>query len=134
MNLPQVTKGVARTELRDQRKNPKNWMDSDHFYRNDGNGKFTEVSKEIGTANWGSGLAISIGDLNKDGYPDVYITNDFETDNFLYTNNQRGGFVENIKNSMRHVSFFAMGSDMACLLYTSPSPRDQRGSRMPSSA
>ncbi len=87
--------------------------DSDRFYKNMGNGKFKDVSIEVGINNWGFGLGIGIGDLNGDLYPDVYITNDFGTDNFLYINNQNGSFTESLKSSFGHVSYFAMGMDIA---------------------
>ena len=113
MNLPQSTKNKSPEVLQATRLNPTNWMESDHFYINEGNNKYTEASKETGLANWGSGLGIAVGDVNKDGYPDIYIANDFATDNFYYVNQRNGKFNEEASDRFRHVSFFAMGVDMA---------------------
>ena len=85
---------------------------SDHLYQNNG-GKFTDVSVQSGIANWAHGLGIVIGDVNKDGYPDIYVANDFEVDDFYYQNNKDGTFTEKISENFGHVSFFAMGVDMA---------------------
>ena len=89
-----------------------NYPDSDQLYRNDG-GKFTNVSKQAGILNWGKGLGISLGDVNKDGFTDIYIANDFDIDNFYYINNGDGTFTEKLKDHFPHVSYFAMGVDMA---------------------
>jgi hypothetical protein len=86
--------------------------DSDRLYRNDG-GKFTDVTKEAGLLNWGYGLGIVFGDVNKDGFPDIFITNDFEVEDFYYENNGDGTFTEKLKEQFGHVSYYAMGVDMA---------------------
>ena len=152
--------------------------------RND-DGKFTDVSETAGIYGSliGFGLGVSVGDVNGDRYPDLYISNDFFERDYLYINNGDGTFLEDLENRVGHISHSSMGSDIAdinndgsmdifvtdmlpsdeyrlkttagfddinihqlkkrqgfhnqymhCLLYTSPSPRDQRGSRMPSSA
>lgn len=97
------------------RQNPGNRFgsDSDRLYKNLGNGKFEDVSISAGIANWGFGLGIGISDLNGDFYPDIYITNDFGTDNFLYINNRDGTFKESLYTNLSHVSYFAMGMDIA---------------------
>jgi len=112
MNVPSKTLNIPIADLRDQRLNPRDWLNSDHFYRNEGGNKFVEVSKEVGIANWGSGLGISIADINKDGFPDIYISNDFATDNFFFINTGTGKFIERAKLFLKHVSYFAMGVDV----------------------
>ncbi len=116
LNTPSLSKGMNLKTMMNARTNPsivKNErFQSDKFYRNDNN-KFIDVSEEVGVTNWGKGLGISVGDVNKDGYPDVFITNDFEIDNFYYENNGDGTFSEKCKERFPHVSFFAMGVDMA---------------------
>ena len=82
LNIPAVTRGKTSLDLKQLRLNPTDWKDSDHFYRNEGNDRFSEISQQIGIANWGQGLGIGLADTNKDGFAEVYITNDFETDNF----------------------------------------------------
>jgi hypothetical protein len=86
--------------------------DSDRLYRND-NGKYTDVTNEAGISNWGYGLGIVFGDINKDNYPDIFITNDFEVEDFYYENNGDGTFTEKLKERFGHVSYYAMGVDMA---------------------
>lgn len=85
---------------------------SDHLYRNDG-GNFTNVSKQAGVQNWGHGLGVAVGDINGDNLPDIYVSNDFEVDDFYYINQGDGTFKESLKNHFPHVSFFAMGLDVA---------------------
>ncbi len=87
-------------------------QDSDRLYRND-NGKFTDVTKAAGVSNWGYGLGVVFGDVNKDNYPDIFVTNDFEVEDFYYENNGDGTFTEKIKERFGHVSYYAMGVDMA---------------------
>jgi enediyne biosynthesis protein E4 len=85
----------------------------DKLFRNDG-GYFTEVTKEAGifSSALGYGLGVSIGDVNWDGYPDIYVGNDFHEDDYLYLNNGDGTFTECLGSSMRHTSRFSMGTDI----------------------
>ena len=86
----------------------------DYLYRNDG-GHFKDVSKESGIyqAAMGYGLGLSVGDLNNDGWLDLYVSNDFHEDDYYYINQQDGTFKEGIKDHFKHLSRFSMGSDMA---------------------
>lgn len=95
-------------------KNELNELTGDRFYRND-NGTFTDVSIEAGILqnSLGFGLGISVGDLNQDGWPDIYIANDYIEQDYLYYNNTDGTFSEQLKSSMNHVPYFSMGTDMA---------------------
>ena len=86
---------------------------SDHLYRNDGNGFFTDVTEEAGLLNFGLALSAAIADYNNDGWDDIYISNDFASPDFLLMNNQDGTFTEKIKESTKHTSFFGMGTDAA---------------------
>ena len=76
---------------------------------------FTEVSPEAGIHGGGInfGLGISVSDLNNDDWPDIYVTNDYEEQDFLYLNNQDGTFTECAKNSLAHLSRNGMGTDIA---------------------
>ena len=89
-------------------------MAGDRLYRNDG-GHFTDVSAEAGIYGHveASGLGVVISDVNLDGCPDVYISNDFHEDDFLYINNCNGTFSERLTQSMGHTSRFSMGVDAA---------------------
>ncbi len=90
----------------------------DKLFRNDSNGKksrFTEVTEEAGIFNShiGYGLAITAGDINNDGWIDIYISNDFHENDYLYINNHDGTFSETLENSVGHTSRSSMGNDLA---------------------
>ena len=86
----------------------------DMLLRND-NGKFVDVSEEAGIYGSliGFGLGVMITDINKDLYPDIYISNDFYERDYLYINNQDGTFNEEIKDWTSHLSLSAMGIDIS---------------------
>ncbi len=85
----------------------------DHLYQNNGNGTFSNVSKAMGVNHFGHGLGLSVSDINKDGYPDIFVANDYVTEDFLYINNGGKGFTQRIKDFMKHASLFSMGCDVA---------------------
>ncbi|MEL6809776.1 MAG: VCBS repeat-containing protein [Bacteroidota bacterium] len=86
----------------------------DKLFRNDGNG-FTDVSEEAGIYGGinGYGLGVSVSDFNQDGYPDLYIGNDFHEDDYFYVNNGDGSFTESLRSFFGHTSRFSMGNDAA---------------------
>ncbi|SHJ91096.1 Repeat domain-containing protein [Arenibacter nanhaiticus] len=86
----------------------------ERLYRND-NGHFVNVSDEAGIINnvLGFGLGVAIGDLNNDGWADVYVGNDFSEKDHLYINNKNGTFREISLDAFGHVSNFSMGNDIA---------------------
>ncbi len=86
--------------------------DSDNFYKNDA-GKFVNISKQAGIQNFGFGLSVSVSDLNGDGWPDVYVGNDFVQPDNLFINNQKGGFTDQMSKYFRHNSMSAMGADLS---------------------
>jgi hypothetical protein len=85
-----------------------------HLFRNDNN-HFTEITKEAGIH--GSlisfGLGISVGDINGDGYPDIYVSNDSYERDYLYVNQKNGTFKDEFETRFDHTSFSSMGSDLA---------------------
>lgn len=85
----------------------------DHLYRND-NGKFIEVTKEAGIHGGliSLGLGVTVGDINGDGYPDVYVSNDFFERDYLYINQKNGTFIDEIEQRIQHTSLSSMGADM----------------------
>ncbi len=88
-------------------------VSNDQFYRNNGDNTFTNVTLEAGIIYEGFGLGIATGDVNKDGYPDIYVSNDFFERDYLYINQKDGTFKEDIQNETGHVSLASMGSDIA---------------------
>jgi len=84
----------------------------DHLLRND-NGHFTDVTKEAGIH--GSlisfGLGVTVGDVNDDGYPDVYVSNDYFERDYLYINQKNGTFKDELEQCMQHTSLASMGAD-----------------------
>ncbi|KAB7729347.1 RNA-binding protein [Rudanella paleaurantiibacter] len=76
---------------------------------------FVDVSEEAGIYGSliGFGLGITIGDVNNDNWPDIYISNDFYERDYLYINQQNGTFKEDSKNQMGHISLASMGADVA---------------------
>ena len=85
----------------------------DKLLRNEG-GTFVDVTEEAGIYNsaLGYGLGIGISDFNKDGYPDIYIGNDFHEDDYLYMNNGDGTFSEKLGQMMPHTSRSSMGNEL----------------------
>ncbi|ULQ56399.1 VCBS repeat-containing protein [Flavihumibacter rivuli] len=89
-------------------------LSGDKFFRND-NGRFKEVTNEVGinSSVIGYGLGIAISDINADGYPDIYIGNDFHENDYLYINQGDGTFKDELTSRIRHTSQFSMGVDIA---------------------
>jgi enediyne biosynthesis protein E4 len=86
---------------------------TDRLYRNNGNNTFTDVSKAAGILIEGYALGLAICDINQDNWPDIYVSNDYTDDDFIYLNNQNGTFTESAARYLRHISNFAMGNDVA---------------------
>lgn len=86
---------------------------NDRLYRNNGNGSFTNVSKEAGILIEGFGLGLAIVDINIDGWPDIYVSNDFLSNDLLYINNGNGTFTNKISQWIGHQSNSSMGNDAA---------------------
>ena len=86
----------------------------DRLYRNDQN-VFKDVTTQAGIISnpLGYGLGVSVSDLNNDGWPDLYVTNDYVEEDYLYINNHDGTFTEKLKEQMGHLSNFSMGCDIA---------------------
>ncbi len=86
----------------------------DRLMRNDG-GRFTDVSDTAGIYGSliGFGLGVTVGDVNDDGYPDIYVSNDFFERDYLYINQRNGRFREELEQRIAHLSHSSMGADMA---------------------
>ncbi|MEN0060798.1 MAG: VCBS repeat-containing protein [Myxococcota bacterium] len=111
LNHPVVPPDVSRSVVDlTQSRDP---YAGDRLYRNEG-GRFVDASAEAGiTGNAiGYGLSVSVGDLNDDGYPDLYVCNDYLERDYLYINQGDGTFRDDLKASMPHISQYSMGSDI----------------------
>jgi len=86
------------------------------LYENIGN-KYIDITKGAGIygSAIGFGLGLSIGDVNKDGWDDIYVANDFFEKDYLYYNNKDGTFTEALEQSMNEISQGSMGVDIADL-------------------
>lgn len=89
-------------------------LSGDRLYRNDST-KFTDVTRESGinSSAISYGLGIAVSDINLDGYPDLYIGNDFHENDYLYINQKNGTFKDELANQIMHTSQFSMGVDVA---------------------
>ena len=98
------------TSLRDER----HARAGDRLLRND-EGQFVDVSEEAGIYGGvtGYGLSVTVTDVDVDGWPDLYVANDFHENDFLYLNQGDGTFAESIEAATGHTSRFSMGSDAA---------------------
>lgn len=95
-------------------RNNRTYESGDKLLRND-NSTFVDVSEPAGIfggAN-GYGLGLAVSDFNQNGYPDLYISNDFHEDDYYYLNNGDRTFTEDLKNRFGHTSKFSMGNDVA---------------------
>lgn len=87
----------------------------DKLYRNDGDGHFTDVSAKAGIIGNSIcfGLGASVADFNGDGWPDLYVSNDYDEDDYLYINQKDGTFKESLRDYFGHTSKSTMGCDVA---------------------
>ena len=90
---------------------------TDRLYRNDfsktlNHPVFTNVSKEAGILIEGYGLGVNITDINRDGWKDIYVTNDYLTNDLMYVNNKNGTFSDQAGEYFKHTSYSAMGNEV----------------------
>lgn len=93
-------------------------INTDKLYRNNGDGPdghptFADVSAQAGILTEGYGLGVAISDINSDGWPDIYIANDFLSNDLLYINRQDGTFSNRIGDYLKHQSYNGMGVDVS---------------------
>ena len=86
--------------------------ETDKLFRNDGE-TFTNVTDESGLRSFGLTLSATVGDVNNDGWSDLYISNDFSMPDYLYINNKNGTFTEQVKKTTKQTAFYGMGVDIA---------------------
>ncbi|WP_250629624.1 FG-GAP repeat domain-containing protein [Aureibaculum algae] len=115
-NTPDMTSNIDVLDLDEIAKDPKTiaLKGSDKLYRNNGDGTFEDISIEAGILpDRGFGLNVEVGDLNNDGWLDVYVNNDFIIPDFVYLNTGKGTFKESRNEVLKHMSFNSMGGDIA---------------------
>jgi len=112
--LRNASKPISSFNLQQNEREIRDSLGGDKLYRND-NGHFTDVSKEAGIYGSiiGFGLGVTVGDINGDGWPDIYVSNDFFERDYLYVNNKNGTFSEVLTDQMHSISNASMGADMA---------------------
>lgn len=93
--------------------NKRNLKYTDRLYWNKGDNYYEDVTTIAGLQNLGFGLSATVGDFNNDTWLDIYVTNDFDRPDHLYINQKDGRFKNNINESIKHISNFSMGSDVA---------------------
>lgn len=107
-------KSIGNYDLKKDQRQLRDPNGGNKLYRNDGT-FFTDVSEQAGIygSAIGFGLGVTIGDINKDGWQDIFVSNDYFEKDYLYLNNQDGTFTENLENSIGEISLGSMGADMA---------------------
>ena len=88
-------------------------INNDKLFHNNGNGTFSDVTMKAGIVFEGFGLGLALGDVNKDGYPDIYVSNDYNSNDLFYINQGDGTFRNEIRKYMSYQSKSSMGNDMA---------------------
>ena len=109
--LTNITDEMGPNIIRPKRVNGE-MINTDRLYRNEGNGKFSNVSREAGILKEGYGLGVAVSDLNRDGWPDIFVSNDYLSNDLLYINNQDGTFTDQATAAFKHTSYSAMGNDV----------------------
>src|SRR5699024_2921726 len=132
--LNYTSQSIGSFDLEKNHRNKMGFKGGDRFYRNElvqpdtsasaespapetKNPKFTDVTEETGifSSDIGFGLSVSVGDVNRDGWEDIFISNDFFERDYLYINNRDGTFREVLEKQMKSISTTSMGGDIADL-------------------
>ena len=111
-----ASKPINQYDLKNNLRNTADERGGDRLYRNDG-GEFVEVTRKAGihNAEIGFGLGVSVGDVNRDGWMDMYVSNDFFERDYFYINDRNGGFTEVLADTLSSISTTSMGGDIADL-------------------
>jgi len=112
--LKNFPKAIGSFNLKENQRLIRDSIGGDKLFRNDGN-KFTDVSAAAGIfgSTIGFGMGVSVGDINQDGWMDIYVSNDFFERDYIYINNHDGTFKETLVDMMKSIPISSMGSDMA---------------------
>jgi len=109
-------KAIGSFDMEENQRLVRDPIGGDKLFRNEGN-RFTDVSVEAGiyTSVIGFGLGVTVGDIDQDGWMDIYVSNDFFERDYIYLNNGDGTFRETLTEMMQCISAASMGADMADL-------------------
>ena len=109
-------KAIGSFDLTVNQRHLRDSIGGDKFFKNE-NGKFIDISEEAGIygSEIGFGLGVTVADVNNDHWLDIYISNDFFDRDYLYINNQKGGFEEKLEEQIKSISAASMGADIADL-------------------
>ncbi len=109
-------KAIGSFNLMENERNQRDSLGGDKLFRNDGN-RFVDVSEAAGIYGSiiGFGLGVTVGDVDRDGWQDIYVSNDFFERDYLYLNQHDGTFREVLTGQFRSISAASMGADMADL-------------------
>jgi enediyne biosynthesis protein E4 len=107
-------KAISSFNLQVNERNKRDSLGGHKFFRNDNN-HFVDISEQAGIYGSviGFGLGVTVGDVNNDGWQDIYVSNDFFERDYLYINQHDGTFKEDLENQMISISNASMGADMA---------------------
>jgi len=114
--LNNSSRAIGSFNMKDNQRFNRDSLGGDKLFRNDNN-KFTDVSSKAGIYGSiiGFGLGVTVGDIDQDGWMDIYVSNDFFERDYIYINNHDGTFKETLTDMMRSISAASMGADMADL-------------------
>lgn len=114
--LNNSARSVGINDLRTGQRDVRDPFGGNKLYRND-DGMFVDISEAAGIygSAIGYGLGVTVADINKDGWPDLYVSNDFFEKDYLYINNGDGTFTESLENMLTEISMGSMGADIADL-------------------
>ena len=104
---PKAVSSIRKKKIKGEGKS------TDLLFKNNGDGTFTDVSSKAGILIEGYSLGVAVSDINKDGWADIYISNDFVSNDILYINQKDGTFKNQAKDYLAHTSFAGMGNDIA---------------------
>ena len=112
--LKNFPKAIGSFDLKDNQRFVRDSSGGHKLFRNDHN-RFTDVSADAGIfgSAIGFGMGVSVGDIDQDGWMDIYVSNDFFERDYIYINNHNGTFKESLVNMMKSISLSSMGADMA---------------------
>jgi hypothetical protein len=107
---PRYARGTERVEMR---KEPASRLLENKLFKNE-NGRFTNVSASAGIRSnmYSFSLGVNTADVNNDGWPDIYVSNDYKEPDYLYINNKNGTFTDSLTTAIAHTSLFGMGVDI----------------------